>query len=435
MDAAAVQLTTLTAEFPTGSLPGIEPRLLLRADHEREDLHAYRHAGGYAPGRLEGHSLIDAVESAGLRGRGGAAFPAGAKLRSVADRHGPRFVIANGAEGEPASVKDRWLMRTRPHLVIDGLLLAARSVEADLAYLYVSDAQASESLALALEEIGATSPAVELFTVPETYVAGEETSAVRAIGGGVAKPVAKPPRPFESGIKDQPTLIANVETLSHMPFIAAHGHDAYRSLGTMDSAGTVLMTISGHCERPGLYEVPLGIPLGEAIEDSAGLLANPRGLLMGGFFGGLLSPRALEIPLTYDDLRNEGSGLGCAAIVVLGPEDCAIAAAVDVMSYFARENARQCGSCMNGTAAMRDALLKLADGSADQGTVDRLHKWSVSLRRRGACALLDGATGHVGSLLREFPEEVAAHLGAACDRCAALVTTETQRETRYRINY
>jgi NADH:ubiquinone oxidoreductase subunit F (NADH-binding) len=414
-----------------GTYPGLIPRLIIPASEGREGLGAYEQRSGYAPG-LEGELLVEAIESAGLRGRGGAAFPAGVKLRSVAGRPGPRFVVANGEEGEPASVKDRWLLRIRPHLVLDGLLRAAALVDAERCYVFVSDPGSAASISEAVDELGGGAPIpVEVVTTDQRYVAGEETAVVRAINGGPALPLDKPPRPFESGVAGRPTLVANVETLANIPWIARHGSDEYRTVGTERSPGTFLFTVSGACERSGLHEVPFGITLGEALHELSGPTSAPVGFLMGGFFAGLLGPRAMDARLAYDELRDEGSGLGCGAVIVLGAEDCPVAAASDVMDYFEHENAKQCGACIRGTAAMRNMLLTIAGGTAEQPGVERLRGWSMSLRERGACALLDGAAGLAGSLLREFPDAVDEHLHEPCPRCAGYGADRSSEESRF----
>lgn len=413
-----------------GPAPGLEPRLLRVGLRGREDARAYLAVGGYADGGVGGEALVKEVESAGLRGRGGAAFPTGVKMRSVRDRPGPRYLVANGEEGEPVSVKDRWLLRHRPHLVLDGLLRTAHALDVDRAYVFVSDPASARSVAQALEEREMLSVPVELVTVDPAYVAGEETAVVRAIGGGRALPLDKPPRPFNAGVKGQPTLIANVETLANVPFISHFGSDAYRAVGTTSSPGTFLLTLSGDCRFPGLYEVPLGIGLRDVLEALAEPSSEPRGFLVGGFFGGILNPRALDMRLAYDDLRDERSGLGCGSIVVVGADDCPVAAVADVMSYFARENAKQCGACIRGTPAMRDAVLDLARGIDD---TERLRRWSETLRERGACGLLTGAAGLAGSLLREFSELVEEHLDAPCHRCARLVGPDVPQATRFRL--
>lgn len=415
--------------------PGLDARLVRHLGERRENHDAYVSAGGYAQLGSAGTDLVAAVESSGLRGRGGAAFPTGVKLRSVQVREGVRYVVANGEEGEPASVKDRWLLRVRPHLVLDGLLRTARAVAADRAYVLVSDAAAAVSVGDAIGELNEESVPIELVSVVPAYVAGEETAVIQAIDGGPALPRDKPPRPFEAGVDGRPTVVANVETLANVPGIAVHGSDWFRAVGTDASPGTFLMTLSCPDAAPGLYEVPFGLTLHQVLHGLEIEVGQPSGVLFGGFFGGIVGPRAFDIVLDYDEVRRQGSGLGCGAVIVLGADDCPVAAVADVMAYFERENAKQCGACIRGTAAMRDTLLGLAHGTAVAADVERLRTWSTSLPGRGACALLDGAAALAGSLLREFPATVDEHLGTACARCAAQLQPGIPDETRFLLNY
>jgi NADH:ubiquinone oxidoreductase subunit F (NADH-binding) len=398
-----------TKSLSVGHYPGLTPRLVTQ-DGQRETLADYLDRGGYAPG-LEGERLILAVEDSLLRGRGGAAFPMAVKLRALREQTGEKFAVANGEEGEPASIKDRWLLRNRPHLVLDGLFRTALAIEAASVFVYVSDGLSKQSIESALAELSDTPIAATVHLTEPSYVAGEETSVVRAINGGPAKPLDKPPRPFQSGVKDRPTLVSNVETLANIPFIATNGGEAFRSVGAdTGSPGSFLMTVSGACLRPGLYEIPMGTVLKDAIENTAGFDGKPKAFLMGGFFAGLLGEHALELELTYDRLRAAGSGLGCGAIVILGEEDSPVAAAADVMAYFSRENAGQCGACIRGTDAMSKVVSDLAAGKANREAINKLRNWSRTLIGRGACNLLDGAASVAASLLQQFPEEVEAHL-------------------------
>src|SRR6266700_900715 len=278
------------------TIPGQAARLL-RADATPEALDAYLAVAGYqhAPlARPEADGLLGAIEQSGLRGRGGAAFPFAIKARSVrqmAERGPTPIVVANGEEGEPASVKDRWLLRNRPHLVLDGLLLAAAVVGADRAYVYVSDPAAARSVAGALHQAelaGRVALPVEITVVEPAYVAGEETAAVRAINGGPAKPTDKPPRPFEAGVSDCPTLVSNVETLANLPFLYRHGADVYREAGTAASPGTFLATVSGGGRAAVLYELPHGIAFRELLVLHGVASRAVQGVRMGGYFSGLL---------------------------------------------------------------------------------------------------------------------------------------------------
>jgi NADH:ubiquinone oxidoreductase subunit F (NADH-binding) len=318
-------------------------------------------------------------------------------------------VVANGEEGEPLSTKDRWLLRRRPHLVLDGLLLAQEAVGADRAIVYLADRDAEASVRAALGE-RPDARHVEVVRVAHEYVAGEETAAVRAIDGGPAKPTAKPPRPFESGVAGLPTLVQNVETLGHVAMIA-------RDAGPP----SLLVTISGACSQPGLYELSPTTTIAAALSRAGADLESVRGVLMGGYFAGLLNRRGLELPLEYDALRAEGSGLGCGAMLVLSRQHCPVGATAAVLSYFATASSHQCGACMNGTQAMATACERLTNGRAEDNDLERLDRWSVSLRGRGACALLDGAAQATGSLMREFGDEVGAHASGrtSCSQCAA----------------
>lgn len=411
--------TTQSTTIATAPWPGCAPRLL--SEQAREDLTSYRKLGGYRP-LADADEFLSEVESSGLVGRGGAAFPLAVKLRSVRDNGrllGVPVVVANGEEGEPASVKDRWLLRNRPHLVLDGLRLAATVVAADRAHVYVSDPESAHSIESALAELdpGALGVTIGLRTVAPGYVAGEETAAVRAINGGPAKPTDKPPRPFEAGVDDRPTLVSNVETLANLPYLQGHGSANFRSQGTTLSPGTFLATITGGGRPPVLYELPHGLPFTELLALHGVPADRVRGALMGGYFAGLLNRSVLETNLDHETMRRVGSGLGCGAISLL-TEDCPVAVSASVLAYFDRENAGQCGSCFNGTAAMAAVAGALRDGAATAEDVERLRRWSVLLRGRGACATLDAATNVAASLLDQFPDDVAAHLDGACPDCA-----------------
>ncbi|MEU1521664.1 NADH-ubiquinone oxidoreductase-F iron-sulfur binding region domain-containing protein [Nocardia rhamnosiphila] len=409
--------------------PGSDPRLLLTGGGT-ETAYEYRDRGGYRPvGSVA--ALADEVERSGLRGRGGAGFPFAVKVAGV--RGGSRVgagaptgwtdtvVVANGEEGEPASFKDRWLLRHRPHLVLDGLRLAAALVGSRRGYVYVSDPEAARCVGAALEELGGAlpdGPDIAVVQVDPGYVAGEETAVVQAIDGGPAKPTDKPPRPFEAGVAGLPTLVSNVETLANLPFLDRWGADTYRAAGTALSPGTFLATVTAAGRPPTLYELPHGLPFTDLLALHGVAESELRGALIGGYFTGLLDRTVADLTLDHETLRRAGAGLGCGAIALVTAE-CPVAVAAGVLNYFDRENAGQCGSCFNGTAAMAAAAIALAEGRAAVEDLHRLRRWATVLRGRGACGTLDAACNTAASLLERFPREVAAHLDGRCPDCAA----------------
>ncbi|MEJ3654402.1 NADH-ubiquinone oxidoreductase-F iron-sulfur binding region domain-containing protein [Actinomycetes bacterium KLBMP 9759] len=379
-------------------------------------------AGGDRAKGWSAVAIMAALWATDLRGRGGAGFPVLTKIKAVAAADGPRVLVANGEEGEPASVKDRYLMRARPHLVLEGMLLARRAAGADRMVLYASDEVSLASMRAAVGERWPTGSvaAVEVFAAEPGFVSGEESAVVRAIDGGPAKPTAKPPRPFERGVGGRPTLVLNVESLARIALV------------TRSPRTDVTVTLSsgpGGAARPVLTEVEPRTRLGQLCArfgfDAA------RGFLAGGFSGGLLPPTAAELPLLDTPLREAGSMLGCAAFVALGEDDCPVDAAADVLAFFDRSNAGQCGSCVKGTGAMAGVVDRLRTGEADPDQLERLAQWSQRLRGRGACGTLDAAATAAGSLLRHFPDEVGAHLAAPCARCARLPRSDGA--TRFRV--
>lgn len=386
---------------PAGSVLGAEPG-------EAESAEAYARSGGYARA-VSPDRLLEAIARSGLRGRGGAGFPAAVKLRAVRDGGGVPVVVANGEEGEPGSVKDRWLLRARPHLVLDALSRAAEITGATRGCVYLSDPCAATRIRRALAERPPPIP-VEVVETAHTYVAGEETSVVRRINGGPALPAAKPPRPYQRGVAGRPTLVANVETLARMALIAARP-----DLGDA-IARTTLLTLSSRRDAPLLVEAPYGARLREVAGGQGS--GDAYGALMGGLFGGLVGSGALALRLDPGALAAAGTSLGCGAIHFLVPGGCPVAVARDAADRLAAESARQCGVCVSGTAAIRDTLRQLATGSAGPDAAERLERWAAGLPGRGACGLLDAAAGTAGSLLRAFPDAVRDHLATVCPVCA-----------------
>ncbi|HKE99821.1 MAG TPA: NADH-ubiquinone oxidoreductase-F iron-sulfur binding region domain-containing protein [Actinomycetes bacterium] len=394
------------------------PRLLSATGGRGDALPLARHRLVYRapplPGRARGE-LIDAVARSGLRGRGGAGFPTGVKLRTVAAGRHP-VVVVNGSEGEPASAKDKLLLATAPHLVLDGALLAAAAVGARDVTVCVdagaTGAQAAVAHALAERRRAEAGIPVRLVALPPRYVAGEETALVHWLNGGPATPTATPPRPFQSGVDGRPTLVDNVETLAHLAQIVRFGPDWFRALGTPEEPGSMLVTLSGAVARPGVYEIPRGGPLAALVEGAGGAPAGVTAVLVGGYFGSWLTPaQAAAARLGDHFLKPLGAGLGCGAVGVLPQGACGLAESATILAWLAGESAGQCGPCVHGLAAIAAAAARLRDGRGGGGEdLQRLRRWAGQVEGRGACRLPDGAVRLLRSSLAVFAEDVHAHL-------------------------
>ena len=405
---------TIEMEVPPAETgPARLPRLLppvpvrgLRAHDER-----------YGPVRLCGEALIAEVERSGLTGRGGAAFPAGRKLRSVADRAGRRgaVLIANGMESEPLSAKDASLLARAPHLVLDGIALAAEAVGADQAYLCVHrPGQAEELSAAAAERAGRD--AVTIALLPDRYVASEASALVNYLNGGPAVPLFTPPRPFERGVRGRPTLVSNVETLANVALISRHGAGWFRSAGAPDAPGSALVTVTGAVRRPGVHEIALGTPLRDVLA-LAGVsgTSDAQAVLAGGYFGSWLPGRiALGVPASAPGLRAAGASFGAGILMVLPPAGCGLAETARVIRYLAGQSAGQCGPCLHGLPEIATAMERLAFGGGPGRAVRALTELCALVEGRGACHLPGGVARLAASALRVFSDDVRHHQRGPC---------------------
>lgn len=360
------------------------------------------------------------VDASGLSGRGGAGFPTGTKLRAVASRRGRPVVVANAAEGEPVSGKDKVLVRYLPHLVLDGAAAAARSLGAREAIVAVSRADRAglNAIEAAIAERGRRRHdeglRLRAVAVPDGFVAGEETALVQFLNRGVAKPTFTPPRPFERGVGRAPTLILNSETLAQLALIARFGPAWFREVGTADEPGSALVTISGAVAEPGVYELALGAPLRDLVAQAGGVTDHVRAFLVGGYFGTWLgSAQATDARLLEADLLPRGARLGARAIVVLPRSSCGICESARVIRYLADSSAGQCGPCLYGLDAIASSFERLAEGGPGHDR-EQLARWLVQVRGRGACRHPDGAVAFAASALDVFAEETELHLRGHC---------------------
>ena len=403
----------------------------------RSTLGGYRATGGYqalerAVGKLEPLQVIETISASGLAGRGGAGFPTGQKWNAVAEASGsPKTIVCNADEGEPGCFKDRAIMDSDPHAVVEGMLLAAYATGASRGFIYLryEYPETARILETALAEARAQGLLGERVLGSDfnfelyirrgagAYVCGEEGSLLNSLEGKHPFPRNRPPFPVTHGFENLPTVVNNVETLVSTPPIIRHGADWYRGLGLDDHAGTKLISLSGDIANPGNYEVPLGLPLQTLLHEWAG---GPRrekrsiqAVTMAGLSGGFLAGDDLDVTLDEPSIRSKGSFLGAGGIMVFDDTRDMIEVAHGAMEFFAEESCGKCFPCRLGTQRLTERLADNGIGPSD------LAQWRQEVTDMGetmmstsACGLGVAAPNITQSLLKYFPERVAEHVGA-----------------------
>jgi NADH:ubiquinone oxidoreductase subunit F (NADH-binding) len=338
-------------------------------------------------------------------------------MRAVASEPGRPIVVVNGAEGEPISGKDQVLLAYDPQLVLDGAAVAAAAVGAREVFVGVN-ADAGNGLSAVNHAIAERSSAervsFQTIAVPDRFIAGEETALVNLINGGPAKPTFTPPRPFERGVGGAATLVQNAETLAHLALIARYGPEWFRMVGTREEPGSALVTLGGAVRRPGVYEIPLGLPLRDLIAWAGGPRVPISAYLIGGYFGTWVADDDAESLLLCDsDLRTAGASLGARAIFALPETACGVVETARLARYLADESAGQCGPCVRGLDAVAKALERLARANTREQE-GRLPRWLEQIRGRGACHHPDGAVRLVHSAMDVFSDECIRHMRGTC---------------------
>jgi NADH:ubiquinone oxidoreductase subunit F (NADH-binding) len=428
MSAHAAELESLRSErTPSSGLP----RLLEGVPAQGAmSLQAHLDTHGPPPSpprrdRREAGALVDQIEQAGLGGRGGASFPMARKMRTVAAGKGKPIVVVNATEGEPTSLKDKTLVESLPHLVLDGAALTARAIGADVAILCVCESSSAglERAASAIaerERLPGRWPRIVLSTAPEGYVAGQESALVSHLNGGPAKPTFSPPMPFERGVGRRPTLVNNAETVAHVALIARHGPRWFRELGLSEQPGSTLVTLSGPLAHPGVYEVEYGASLSSLLDAAGGTTSRIRAALFGGYAGTWVDGAALpSVVLSNSHLAPHGAALGAGVVLLLSSNACPVAETARVTRWLARESAGQCGPCVHGLDALAGTFEQVCTGAASKHAAARVEQLARLVSRRGACAHPDGTARFAMSALEVFAEEFADHARhGACEACA-----------------
>ncbi len=402
------------------------------------DYATYRRRGGYdgldkAILGLGPSGVLKAVQAADLRGRGGAGFPTWKKWEMVIkQREKQRYLCCNAAEDEPGTFKDRYLLRSNPHQLIEGVILAAYAIGAQEATLFINCRYEEEIgfMESALEEAkkqgywgdsSAQAPknvVLKICQSPGSYVAGEETALLEVIEGKVAAPRPKPPYyPAVHGLFGKPTAVNNAETLSNLPYILREGGEAFQAIGLGSASGTMIFTLTGDVNRPGLYERPLGTSLRDLIADCGGGIRGKslKAVFPGGPSTPVLPASNIDLGLDFDTLKAAGSALGTGAVIVMSDKTCMIGKAVEYARFFAKESCGQCPPCKLGTVHLAEILEKIEAGEGQEKDIAQLKQVCDMVKGRGQCFLLTGAAIAVESIFHHFRSEFDHHVAtSAC---------------------
>jgi NADH-quinone oxidoreductase subunit F len=407
-----------------------EVRILSRhfGDPAQRRLDTYVERGGYEALKkafeMGPQGVIDEVKGSGLRGRGGAGFPAGVKWSFMPkDSNRPHYLLCNADESEPGTFKDRELLRWDPHQLLEGCLIAAFAIGAEHVYIYCRGEffETTQILAKALEDAyeggyvgedvlgsGHTID-VTVHVGAGAYICGEETGLMNSLEGKRGQPRIKPPFPAAVGAFGMPSTINNVETLSAVSHIVKNGGDWYRQWGTEKSPGTKLFCVSGHVNRPGNYELPLGFPLMELIEDVCGGMRGGKALkavIPGGSSVPILTAEECRsCDLDYEGVQKCGSMLGCASVIVMDETTDMVKQVRRMVSFYAHESCGQCTPCREGTAWMTKILTRIEEGRGTEEDLDTLLAMSRQMTGTTICVLSDSAAAPVVSSIRKFGDE------------------------------
>lgn len=373
---------------------------------------------------MDPDDVIQRVTDAGLRGRGGAGFPTGIKWRTVKDNAAeagtPLYLVVNGAEGEPGTYKDRALFQENPFQVIEGVLIAMYATGAASAYVCLKRRFEGE-LERAARAIGALAnegwegaDRIELVSGPDDYLYGEEKAMLEVIEGKLAMPRILPP--FEIGLfatitDPNPTIVNNVESFANVPLIVANGPDWYREVGTESSPGTMLFTVVGDVDTPGVYELPLGTPLSTLL-DIAG--TDEVKAIYSGTSNAVITPDLLDTPLGFDEFQEREIGMGSGGFIVYDRSHCIVRVVATLSEFLAIESCGQCNACKLGTDAITEILQRIDRGDGVEEDLEALLERCATVTDQNRCYLPVGEQLTVGSTLHRFADEFSAHLGQPC---------------------
>ena len=397
-------------------------------------LEQYRSRGGYEvlknvlSGPMEPATIVDEVKKSALRGRGGAGFPTGLKWSFIRrDTPGQKYVVCNSDEGEPGTFKDRDILRYNPHALIEGMAIAAYAIGADTGYNYIRGEfwQPYERFEAALKEarkagflgknLFGSGFDFELHTHlgAGAYICGEETALLESLEGKKGQPRFKPPFPANYGLYGRPTVINNTESFASIPDILRHGGDWFLEIGKPNNGGAKLFSVSGHVNKPGNYEVPLGTPFAELLELAGGMRdgAKLKAVIPGGSSAPVLPGEIMmDLTMDYDSLAKAGSMLGSGAVMVIDDSVCMVRLLERISHFYYEESCGQCTPCREGTGWMARVIHRIEHGKGRKEDLDLLDDMASKIEGRTICALGDAAAMPVRSFIRHFRSEFEYHI-------------------------
>lgn len=409
--------------------------LLLR-HRDIPDLHkidVYQKHGGYEGLKkalsISPQDVIGIVRDSGLRGRGGAGFPAGVKWGFIPKGEGEKYVVINTDESETGTFKDRELSEYNPHQVIEGAIIAAYAIGArtiynyfrgefmDAAYAMEEAVQDAYKAGFLGERIMDSDFSCDFYCHygAGAYICGEETALINSLQGELGQPWSKPPFPAVEGLYKKPTVVNNTETLANVPLILVNGSDWYKGMGTGQSAGVKIVCMSGHVEKPGNYEVELGVTYRQLLELAGGMKDGKKfkALLPSGGSGPVITESALDAPLTYEGLTEHGSVMGSASVIVMDEDTDMVWAALKMIHFFKHESCGKCTPCREGTFWMERLLHRIYEGHGTMQDVQTLENVANQISGRTLCALGEFAVNPVLSTIKHFPQEYRAKVKEA----------------------
>jgi NADH-quinone oxidoreductase subunit F len=395
------------------------------------NLDAYLARGGYQALRkifqenLIPAEIIDQVKASGLRGRGGAGFSTGLKWSFMPKNPGQKYIVCNSDEGEPGTFKDRDIMKYNPHALIEGMIIAGYAIGASVGYNYIHGEifEVYERFEIAIEQArqagylgdnilnSGFSFQLHAHHGYGAYICGEETALLESLEGKKGQPRFKPPFPAGFGLYGKPTTINNTETLASVPFIIRKGADVFAQLGKPNNGGTKLFSVSGHVNRPGNYEVPLGTPFELLLEMAGGVQGKLKAVIPGGSSAPVLpADIIMNCTMDYDSITHAGSMLGSGGVIVMNQDVCMVKALERLAYFYHEESCGQCTPCREGTGWLYEIIHRIENGKGIQSDLDLLDSLCNQMAGRTICALADAAVFPVRSFIKHFRNEFEHHI-------------------------